>query len=88
MRMVLVAAVTAALILPVYAQSPAGSGIGAAQGAGRASQPKQQTPEEIAKKKAEEKANEKAFNEAVKRIPVSNKKYDPWGNIRSGNDGR
>jgi hypothetical protein len=32
--------------------------------------------------KEKKKREEKEFNEATKRIPVPEKKYDPWGNVR------
>jgi len=86
MRIVLVASLIAALTIPAFAQSQM-NGIGGSQGAGRmGSSSPRETPEEAAKKKAEQKATDKAFSEAVKRIPVPDKKYDPWGNLRSTGD--
>ena len=66
---------TALLTLPAYSQS--GGGINSAQGAGRAAR-----PQESAADSAKKKADEKAFNDAVSRIPPSEKKYDPWGTVR------
>jgi len=86
MRIVLIAMMIGALTLPASAQTM--NGIGGGQGAGQAagrpgSGPSQQeTAAAAAKKKEEQKANEKAFNEALKRIPTPEKKYDPWGNVR------
>jgi hypothetical protein len=86
MRLWLVATMVAAMTMAAFAQGA--NGIGGAQGAGRAAQPKGETPEETARKKSEEKANEKAFSEAVKRIPVPQKKYDPWGDVRNAGNAR
>jgi hypothetical protein len=83
MRIVLVATLIAVTTLPAYAQTM--NGIGAAQGASRAGAagaPQQESAAAVAKKKEEQKANERAFNDAVKRIPTPDKKYDPWGNVR------
>jgi len=62
------------LTIPAYSQF---GGINASQGAGRvgASQESKVDPEK-------KKADEKAFNDAVKRIPLLEKKYDPWGTVR------
>jgi hypothetical protein len=80
MRILLVAGMIGALMLPALAQN-----LGSQQGGPRLnSRSPTETPEQVAKKKAEEKANDKAFNEAVKRIPGPEKKYDPWGNVRNG----
>jgi hypothetical protein len=65
---------TALLTVPAYSQV---SGINAAQGAGRV-----QRPQEPRIDPAKKKADEKAFNDAVSRIPLPEKKYDPWGTVR------
>jgi len=77
MRYFIVAIIVAVATAPALAQT---GGIGGAQGAGRAqAMGRNNTPaEDPAKKKAEE----RAFNDAVKRIPASDKKFDPWGNVR------
>jgi hypothetical protein len=36
-----------------------------------------------AKHKAEEKANDEAYRESMKRIPVPDRKVDPWGGLRT-----
>jgi hypothetical protein len=38
---------------------------------------------EMAKKKAEQKANDEAYRAAIKRMPDSNQKVDPWGDLRA-----
>jgi hypothetical protein len=75
MRIFVVAIIVAALTAPALAQM--GGGAGGGRG-GEARRPGSSTVEDPAKKKAEE----RAFNDALKRIPASEKKYDPWGNIR------
>jgi len=75
MRTFIVAVILGALIVPVFAQ--AGGPGGAPNPAGRRS-PNSPIAEDPAKKKAEE----RAYNDALKRIPASDKKYDPWGNVR------
>ena len=85
MRIALIAMMIGVLALPAYAQTM--NGIGAGQGAGQAGRhgtgpSQQETAAAAAKKKEEQKANERAYNEALKRIPTPEKKYDPWGNVR------
>jgi hypothetical protein len=75
MRILFAAMATALLAMPAYSQS--GGGINAAQGAGRAARPRKPAVDP-----AKRKADEKAFNDAVSRIPPSEKKYDPWGTVR------
>jgi len=73
MRIFLVATMIAALTLPAYSQMGGGGRKG---GGGREdSQKSAQDPEK-------KKRDEKQFNDAIKRIPTSDKKYDPWGNVR------
>jgi hypothetical protein len=73
MRIAIIAVATAFLTVPAYSQT---GGINSA-GAGRALR-----PEEPKVDPAKKKADEKAFNDAVKRIPMPEKKYDPWGTVR------
>jgi hypothetical protein len=47
-------------------------------GHGRQQQPTAQSAEALEKKKAEE----KAYQDALKKIPVSTEKIDPWKNMR------
>lgn len=75
MRILIVVVATALLTVPAYSQM--GGGINASQGAGRA-----HGPEEPKVDPAKKKADEKAFNDAVNRIPVPEKKHDPWGTVR------
>jgi hypothetical protein len=75
MRIFIVAIMVAALAAPAFAQS---GGLGGGQGGGRGAQRPLAATEDPAKKKAEE----RAFNDALKRIPASEKKYDPWSNVR------
>lgn len=77
MRIVMVGLALALLTVPAFPQ--AGNGIGASQGAGRAAAPPKDTPTEDPATKAK---NERAFKDAVNRIPVPDKKYDPWGTVR------
>jgi hypothetical protein len=76
MRIFLVATLMAAFTLPAYSQM--GGGGGGKGGGGRSTG--SQKPAEDSEKK---KRDEKEFNEAIKRIPVPDKKHDPWGNVRS-----
>jgi len=71
MRILLVATMIAALTLPAYSQMGSGKG-GRSAGA-------QKSTEDPEKKKRDD----KEFNEAIKRIPLPEKKYDPWGSVRS-----
>ncbi len=82
MRLVMVAVALALLTAPAYSQN---SGIGGASGAGRAAAPPKDTPTEDPATKAK---NEKAFKDAVNRIPVPEKKYDPWGTVRETGQSR
>jgi hypothetical protein len=80
MRTFMAAALVAALTVPAYSQSPggmggAGAGAGGGRGGGRQLSSATVDPE---KKKAED----KAFNDAIKRIPLPDKKFDPWGQVR------
>jgi hypothetical protein len=85
MRIFIVAAVIALLTVPAYSQ--VGGGMGGGSGMGRggggggkgAKPPSADSTANAAKKKAED----KAFNDAVKKIPNSEKKYDPWGGVRA-----
>jgi hypothetical protein len=74
MRILIVAVATVLLTVPAYSQA---GGFNATQGAGRMPYPEE--PKVDAEKK---KADEKAFNDAIKRIPSAEKKYDPWGTVR------
>jgi hypothetical protein len=80
MRPFIVAILMAALTMPAYSQAGGGGGggVSGAGGVGRGGSPRTAPPVDPAKKKAEE----KAFNDAVKRIPLPEKKFDPWGEVR------
>jgi hypothetical protein len=67
MRILIVVAVTALLTVPAHSQAGRGGAL---------------HPEEQKVDPAKKKADEKAFNDAVKRIPMPEKKYDPWGTVR------
>jgi hypothetical protein len=47
---------------------------------------RQKTQEE--RKKQDEKANDEAYKAWIKRTPDSNKKVDPWGDIRAPSAGK
>jgi hypothetical protein len=74
MRTVLMAMAIALLSVPAHAQ---GYGLGSGLGKGKRHQ--QQTP---AVDPAKKKADEKAYNDALKSIPDSKAKTDPWGTMR------
>ena len=83
MRIFIVALMIASLTLPAYAQvggmgGMGGGGMGRGKGAGKGAA-KATSDSNAAKKNA---AEEKAFNEALKTIPASNKRFDPWGGVR------
>jgi hypothetical protein len=78
MRLFVAAISIALLTVPAYPQ--AGNGIGASQGAGRAAAPPKDEKVVDPVQKAKD---EKAFKDAVNRIPVPEKKYDPWGTVRA-----
>jgi hypothetical protein len=79
MRLFIVAILMASLTVPAYSQAGGGGGgIGGAGGVGRGGSARTAPPVDPAKKKAEE----KAFNDAVKRIPQPDRKFDPWGEVR------
>jgi hypothetical protein len=77
MRILIIAVATALLTVPAYSQM---GGINSS-GAGRAPR-----PEEPKVDPAKKKADEKAFNDAVSRIPLPEKKYDPWGAVRQNGE--
>jgi hypothetical protein len=76
MRILIVAMTLILLTAPAYSQA-GGGGMGGGRGGGRGGQ-----PSEPAGDQAKKKADEKAFNDAVSRIPVPEKKFDPWGTVR------
>jgi hypothetical protein len=79
MRPFIVAIVMAGLTVPAYSQvGGGGGGISGAGGVGRGGSARTAPTVDPAKKKAED----KAFNDAVKRIPLPEKKFDPWGEVR------
>jgi hypothetical protein len=81
MRPFIVAILMAALTVPAYSQvggGGGGAGVSGAGGVGRGGSARTAPPVDPAKKKAED----KAFNDAVKRIPLPEKKFDPWGEVR------
>jgi hypothetical protein len=45
--------------------------------------PSESQKAEMAKKKAEQKANEEAYRATIKRMPDSDQKVDPWGDMRA-----
>jgi hypothetical protein len=71
MRIFIVALMIVSLTIPAYAQT---GGMGGGKG-GRTGT----SDPNAAQKNA---AEQKAFNEAVKRIPASNKPVDPWSGVR------
>jgi len=73
MRIFLVAIMIAAFTMPAYSQMGGGS----KSGLGKPPDP-QKPVVDVEKKKRDD----KAFDEAVKRIPAPDKKYDPWGAVR------
>lgn len=77
MRILVVAVATALSTVPAYPQS---NGINASQGAGMAQ--RVGATDEPKADPAKRKADEKAFNDAINRIPLPQKKYDPWGVVR------
>jgi len=77
MRILVVAAAMALSTVQAYSQS---SGINASQGAGMAQ--RVGAAEEPKADPAKKKADEKAFNDAINRIPLPQKRYDPWGTVR------
>jgi len=77
MRILIIAVATTLLTVPAYSQF---GGINASEGAGRAQ--RVGAPEEPKVDPEKKKADEKAFNDAIKRIPPPEKKYDPWGTVR------
>jgi hypothetical protein len=87
MRIFIVAVMIASLTLPAYAQvggmgggmgGMGGGGMGRGKSAGKGAA-KTTSDSNAAKKNA---AEEKAFSEALKTIPASNKRFDPWGGVR------
>jgi hypothetical protein len=80
MRIFIVALMIVSLTLPAYAQTGGmgGGGMGGGKG-GRKGAAKATSDPNAAQKNA---AEEKAFNEALKRIPASNKPFDPWSGVR------
>jgi hypothetical protein len=74
MRAIVVAIAIALLTVPSF-----GQGMGGGKGSGgHAGPPEKKEVVDPEKKKADE----KAFKDAVDRIPVSDKKFDPWGSVR------
>ena len=87
MRIFIVALMIASLTLPAYAQvggigggmgGMGGGGMGGGKGARKGAAKATSDPNAAQKKAAEE----KSFNEVLKRIPDSNKPFDPWGGVR------
>ena len=74
MRPFIAAILTAALTAPAYSQASVGTS-GARPSAVNAAR----TATENAEKR---KAEDKAFTDAVKRMQLPEKKYDPWGIVR------
>jgi hypothetical protein len=79
MKLVLAAATILALGMPAFAQYGGINGPGSAASVGRQNAPKEQVDDPVKKKQ-----DEKSFRDGVSRIPDPEKKYDPWGNLRSG----
>ncbi len=81
MRLVMIAVALALLTAPAYSQMGGMGGRG--MGGGDRGGPEK--PKEDTAKKAKE---EREFKDAVKRIPVPEKKYDPWGTVRDAGSSR
>jgi hypothetical protein len=85
MRIFIVAATIAVLTVPAYSQiggggGGGGGGIGGIDlSGGEGHKGVAETAANAAKKKAED----KAFGDAIKKIPVPQKKSDPWGGVRN-----
>jgi hypothetical protein len=75
MRFFIAVLAVALLAMPAYAQMAAGAG-----------KPSDRTPPPPPVDEAQKKKDEKAFKEGVSRIPTPEKKYDPWGVVRDGNN--
>jgi aryl-alcohol dehydrogenase-like predicted oxidoreductase len=71
MRILIVAMALALLTVSAHAQ-------GMGTGKGKKQKPDAQKTEDQAKKKADE----KSYQDALKRIPASNEKSDPWKSVR------
>ena len=72
----IVAVIMALLTIPANSQMSGGKGMSpTGEPSGRSPPP----PD-----KEKQKKDEKAFNDAVSRIPLPDKKYDPWGTVRTG----
>jgi hypothetical protein len=85
MRTFIVAAVIALLTVPAYSQvggGGMGGGMGRGGGGGGGKGAKTSSTDSAASA-AKKKAEDKAFNDAVKRIPNPEKKFDPWGGVRT-----
>jgi uncharacterized protein YdeI (BOF family) len=80
MRVFIIAIAVASLTVPAFAQS-VGSINQASQGAARAGGGR--PPEEPKVDPDQQKKAERAFKDAVNRIPGPEKKFDPWGNVRT-----
>ena len=68
MRILVASVAIALMMVPAYAQDP-----------GKARKPQRPPRTENT---AKMKADEQAYKEALKRIPDSTKKVDPWQNVR------
>ena len=79
MRIFLIAALIAAFTMPAYSQM---GGLGGAGGGGKGGGGRSPPTDKPAVDPEKKKQDEKAFNDAVKRIPGPDKKYDPWGAVR------
>lgn len=71
MRAIVAAIAIALLTVPSFGQG---------MGGGKGGRPP--PPEEKKVDPEKKKAEEKAFKDAIDRIPVSDKKFDPWGSVR------
>jgi hypothetical protein len=76
MRIIVVLVTIVALIAPAYAQS---------QNMPNPGKPSNRSPATAPVDPEKKKKEDKAFNDAVKRIPEPEKKFDPWGVVRNGN---
>jgi hypothetical protein len=75
MRPIIAAILIAALATPAYSQASVGTSDGGRPSVANAAR----TAADNAEKR---KVEDKAFSDAVKRMPVPEKKYDPWGIVR------
>jgi hypothetical protein len=81
MRFLVAAIATAMLASPAFGQDASGIG-GGVGGKGGKGHHAQQDTEKSKADKDKQKAADEAYKAALRRIPDSKEKYDPWRNIR------